>query len=157
MTLVLTVDSIDRTKEIALAIANLLEAGTVLLLHGNLGSGKTTFVKALAHGLGIYTDITSPTFTLIDEHLNGRLPLYHIDLYRLSAVEIRNLHIEEYWRGVDFELGVVAIEWAERLTLLPPAYISLSFTYLAIEEQRQIVITGTGQQYINLITLWHPH
>lgn len=154
--LTLTVTTLEQTEKIAMAIATLVNAGTVLLLNGNLGSGKTNFVKALAKGLDIYTSITSPTFTLIDEHLGGRLPLYHIDLYRLSSKDVQNLHLEEYWKGIDFELGVVAIEWAERLTLLPPEYISLSFISLDFAEQREICITGVGQQYYDLVSKWHP-
>jgi tRNA threonylcarbamoyladenosine biosynthesis protein TsaE len=116
-------DNAETTQEIAEFLATLLEPGVILLLKGNLGSGKTTFVQGLGKGLGIKLAITSPTFTLIDEYHCGRLPLYHIDLYRLEASQVGSLHLSEYWRGDDFPLGVVAIEWAERMTLPPNNYL----------------------------------
>jgi tRNA threonylcarbamoyladenosine biosynthesis protein TsaE len=140
------------TNKIALIIAKLLDAGVVLLLYGNLGSGKTAFVKALAAGIGVEATITSPTFTLIDEYDCGRLSLYHMDLYRLSSQEVKDLHLEEYWRGIDFPLGVVAIEWAERLEILPDTYLKLSFSRLADSDRREIQITGKGDQFNKIIS-----
>ncbi|MEE3715125.1 tRNA (adenosine(37)-N6)-threonylcarbamoyltransferase complex ATPase subunit type 1 TsaE [Tumidithrix elongata RA019] len=124
------IDRLATTQAIAQQLANLLQPGTILLLEGNLGSGKTTFVQALGKGLGIQIPITSPTFTLIDEYDCGRIPLYHIDLYRLEGEQIHHLHLQEYWRGHDFPLGVVAIEWSNRLPQLPKHYIKIE---LAIE------------------------
>ncbi|CAN1210929.1 tRNA threonylcarbamoyladenosine biosynthesis protein TsaE [Tumidithrix helvetica PCC 7403] len=119
------IDRLATTQAIAQQLANLLQRGTILLLEGNLGSGKTTFVQALGKGLGIQIPITSPTFTLIDEYDCGRIPLYHIDLYRLEGEQIYHLHLQEYWRGHDFPLGVVAIEWSNRLPQLPEHYIKI--------------------------------
>jgi tRNA threonylcarbamoyladenosine biosynthesis protein TsaE len=140
------------TNKIALIIAKLLEAGVVLLLYGNLGSGKTAFVKALAAGMGVKATVTSPTFTLIDEYDCGRLALYHMDLYRLSVQEVRELHLEEYWRGIDFPLGVVAIEWAERLEILPDTCLKLSFSRLADSDRREIQVTGRGDQFNKIVS-----
>ncbi|AFY61156.1 tRNA (adenosine(37)-N6)-threonylcarbamoyltransferase complex ATPase subunit type 1 TsaE [Synechococcus sp. PCC 6312] len=112
-----------------------LPAGTTILLNGDLGSGKTTFVQGLGLGLGISDPIVSPTFTLIQEYFEGRLPLYHFDLYRLSEPEILALHPELYWQGEDFPLGLVAIEWPKTLAqvfLIPGPVIELQLT--AVDE-----------------------
>jgi tRNA threonylcarbamoyladenosine biosynthesis protein TsaE len=138
------------TDAIAVIIANLLEAGAVLLLEGNLGSGKTAFVKSLAIGLGVKAMVTSPTFTLVDEYSCGRLPLYHMDLYRLCVQEVNELHLVEYWRGIDFPLGVVAIEWADRLEILPENYLRFNFFRWHDGDRRGIKITGKGDQYFRV-------
>jgi tRNA threonylcarbamoyladenosine biosynthesis protein TsaE len=148
--LVLISNNLADTQAIGSIIANSIEAGTILLLEGNLGSGKTAFVKALALSLGIKETVTSPTFTLIDEYTCGKVALYHMDLYRLSCHEVRDLHLEEYWRGIDFPLGVVAIEWAERLEVLPNAYLKLSFLRITDSDRREIKITTKGDQYIKI-------
>lgn len=122
-------NSLEVTQEIAAQLAQLVSAGTIILLEGNLGSGKTTFMQAFGMALGISTTITSPTFTLIDEYTEGRLPLYHIDLYRLETSQVPSLHLEEYWRGDDIPLGVVAIEWASKLTKLPSSYLQIKLSY----------------------------
>ena len=105
------------TVQAAAALARDLVPGAVLLLSGELGAGKTAFVRGLAQGLGLdATEVTSPTFTLVHEYRGGRLPLIHIDLYRLDRADLDEL-------GLDDELarnGVVAIEWPERL-VRPPA------------------------------------
>jgi tRNA threonylcarbamoyladenosine biosynthesis protein TsaE len=150
--LVLFSKQLSDTDEIAKIIADLLEAGAVILMCGDLGSGKTAFVKALANGIGIEESVTSPTFTLIDEYDSGRLPLYHMDLYRLSTTEVNNLHLNEYWHGIDFPLGVVAIEWAERLESLPKSYLKLSFTRAPDSDRREITITGRGDQFSKIIS-----
>ncbi|MFM7427172.1 MAG: tRNA (adenosine(37)-N6)-threonylcarbamoyltransferase complex ATPase subunit type 1 TsaE [Elainella sp.] len=100
-------------------------ASLVLLLSGNLGSGKTTFVQGLGLGLGILDDIVSPTFTLVCEYPEAELPLYHFDLYRLQPPEVEELVPETYWDGSEYPPGVVAIEWAERLPYLPAEYLSI--------------------------------
>jgi len=120
--------NLDATQAIAAQLAKLVTAGTIILLEGNLGSGKTTFMQAFGHSLGISTTIASPTFTLIDEYIEGRLPLYHIDLYRLEPSQVPTLHLEEYWRGEDFPLGVVAIEWASKLLHIPPQHLKINLS-----------------------------
>jgi tRNA threonylcarbamoyladenosine biosynthesis protein TsaE len=101
------------TRALARELAADLTAGATVLLSGDLGSGKTAFVKGLAEGLGVAaSEVTSPTFTLVHEYRGGRLPLIHVDLYRLENVDLDEL-------GLDSDLaaeGVVAIEWSERLT-----------------------------------------
>ena len=99
------------TIAVARALGATLRAGAVVLLYGDLGAGKTAFVRGLAEGLGADPDeVSSPTFTLIQEYA-GRLPLYHVDLYRLERAEVDDLGLDELEAGA----GVVAIEWADRL------------------------------------------
>jgi tRNA threonylcarbamoyladenosine biosynthesis protein TsaE len=123
--LTLNLPDADATAQLGQALGRSLPVGTILLLQGNLGSGKTTLVQGLGQSLGIVEPIVSPTFTLISEYLEGRIPLYHLDLYRLDPIEVKALHLESYWEGLEFPLGVVAIEWAERLPDLPPEYLQI--------------------------------
>jgi tRNA threonylcarbamoyladenosine biosynthesis protein TsaE len=117
------------TQILGVELGQSLPAGSVLLLTGDLGSGKTTLVQGLAQGLKIVDEIVSPTFTIINEYFSGRLPLYHLDLYRLNNAEVDDLHLESYWLGLETELGIVAIEWAERLSYLPDNYLRIELTY----------------------------
>ncbi|MBW4638865.1 MAG: tRNA (adenosine(37)-N6)-threonylcarbamoyltransferase complex ATPase subunit type 1 TsaE [Gloeocapsa sp. UFS-A4-WI-NPMV-4B04] len=119
----------NATRRLGITLGQILDPGNVILLSGDLGSGKTTLVQGIAEGLGITEPIVSPTFTLINEYLAGKLPLYHLDLYRLQPKEVTNLNLESYWEGVDFELGIVAIEWAERLEYKPPNYLQFCLKY----------------------------
>jgi len=107
-----TSSSEAETRSIAAGVAADLAPGCVLLLSGDLGAGKTAFVRGLAEGLGISPDeVTSPTFTLVHEYRGGRLPLIHVDLYRLDRADLDEIGLDE-----DLALsGIVAIEWAERL------------------------------------------
>jgi tRNA threonylcarbamoyladenosine biosynthesis protein TsaE len=102
----------NETADVARELAVVLTAGDVILLSGNLGAGKTAFVRGLATGLGIDPeDVSSPTFTLVHEYRGGRLTLYHADLYRLERIATDDLGLEEM--GVSD--GVLAIEWPDRL------------------------------------------
>lgn len=116
------------TRSLGITLGQRLSAGSVILLEGDLGSGKTTMVQGIGEGLGITEPIVSPTFTLINEYI-GRLPLYHLDLYRLQPQEVTALNLASYWEGVEFELGIVAIEWAERLDYKPPSYLQICLQY----------------------------
>lgn len=102
-----------QTRAMASELAPGFGPGTVLLLSGDLGAGKTAFVKGLAEGLGLNPDeVTSPTFALVHEYRGGRLPLIHVDLYRLERADFDDL-------GLDHDVaaeGVTAVEWPERLT-----------------------------------------
>ena len=121
------------TQKLGIDLGKSLTAGAVLLLIGDLGSGKTTFTQGLAQGMGIVDSIVSPTFTIINEYTSGRLPLYHLDLYRLTLEEVNELNLESYWLGLEAELGIVAIEWAERLSYLPDNYLRIELTYDSID------------------------
>ncbi len=145
-------DNVETTQEIAEFFATLLEPGVILLLNGTLRSGKTTFVQGLGRGLGIKSAITSPTFTLIDEYHCGRLPLYHIDLYRLEGSQVGSLHLSEYWRGEDFPLGVVAIEWAERMPLPPNNYLQIELIPLSIDtDERRITFVACDELHAKVL------
>ena len=111
VTMVIESRSPHETKSWGRRLASLLEGGELLGLIGDLGAGKTCFIKGLARGLSLREeDIVSPTFTMIQEH-HGRFPLYHIDLYRLEEATLDDLGLREYL----FSEGVAAVEWFERL------------------------------------------
>ena len=94
------------------AFVQSLKPGSIVLLVGDLGAGKTAFVRGMAEGLGIDpADVSSPTFTLIQEYRSGRLPLFHVDLYRLQSIEVDDLGLDEMLQ----QGGVTAIEWPDRL------------------------------------------
>jgi len=128
----------EDTIKLGIELAKTLSKGDVVALYGDLGSGKTTFTKGVGQGLGVKDSrhINSPTFVLIKEY-KGRLPIYHIDLYRLDNLQdIENIAIEEYIYGD----GVAVIEWAERMkTLLPKKHIAVKFTVTG-ETERDIKI-----------------
>jgi tRNA threonylcarbamoyladenosine biosynthesis protein TsaE len=124
------------TEALARALAGEAVAGLQVHLYGDLGAGKTVFVRGLALGLGIDPDeVSSPTFTIVQEY-RGRLPLYHVDLYRLGPVEVPDLGLDAL--AAD---GVLAVEWAERLPSSDPAAIRVRFEDLGGDERR-ITIGG---------------
>lgn len=110
------------TREFAAQLATQLVPGTTILISGDLGAGKTVFVRGLAEGLGLDPDeVTSPTFTLVHEYRGGRLPLVHVDLYRLEKTELDET-------GLDPDVaskGIMAIEWPDRLTRPVPDALRL--------------------------------
>ena len=122
MTTTLTTHSESETAAAGRELAATLAPETAVLLFGDLGAGKTAFVRGLAEGLGADpSDVSSPTFTLIQEYRGGRLPLLHVDLYRLDdSREIDDLGLEELGSG-----GVVAIEWAEKLPRPIPGSVAV--------------------------------
>ncbi len=124
------------TEAIAGELAARLNAGDVVLLSGNLGAGKTAFVRGLAAGLGIEPEeVSSPTFTLVHEYRGGRLALYHVDLYRLDRADTGGLGLEEM--GVAD--GVLAIEWPDRLVQPLASATSVEIS-MVDEHSRRIVI-----------------
>jgi tRNA threonylcarbamoyladenosine biosynthesis protein TsaE len=127
--------SVEETAAFGRSVASTLRRGGVLALCGDLGAGKTHFVKGLAAGLGAGDIVTSPTFTLIHEYIGGRLPLFHFDFYRLEdEAEAIKIGLDEYLDGE----GVCAIEWAEKFPgLLPRDTRWFRFTHAA-GETRQI-------------------
>lgn len=107
-----TTNSEAETSAVGRELASTLVAGSIVLLRGNLGAGKTAFVRGIAEGLGVLPgEVTSPTFTLIQEYRGGRLPLFHVDLYRLRSIEVDDLGLDEITLGD----VVTAIEWPDRL------------------------------------------
>ena len=140
--MLLSLPDAEATRLLGVTLGRSLPPGTVILLEGDLGAGKTTLVQGIAEGLEIQDSIESPTFTLINEYLTGRIPLYHLDLYRLETDEVEALHLESYWDGLEMDLGIVAIEWAERLQYKPENYLQISLSYL--DNGRQIEVIGNG-------------
>lgn len=127
----------DQTAVAGERLAQSLAAGSVVLLYGDLGAGKTAFVRGLAQGLGADpANVSSPTFTLVQEY-RGRLTLYHVDLYRLEEREVDDLGLDELILGD----GVVAIEWADRWVGRPDDVIEVRIEEIG-EEKRRIAISG---------------
>ena len=128
--------SADETFALALRIGEQLKGGEVFLLKGDLGAGKTVFASGLAAGLGIDpADVTSPTFTLVNSH-EGRLRLFHVDLYRLERADDLGLGLEEIF---DNEESVVVVEWAERLGRVPARSRVVEMAYVSNSERRIII------------------
>jgi tRNA threonylcarbamoyladenosine biosynthesis protein TsaE len=134
----------EETGRFAEKLAARLEPGAVLTLEGDLGAGKTTFTKGLAKGLGVTKTVNSPTFTIIKEY-RGRLPLYHMDVYRLDD-SFEDLGFDEYFEGE----GVTVVEWAHLIQdQLPKELLSLSI-YREGDSRRRIVFKPYGDRYSEL-------
>ena len=132
----------EETEALGARLARALGPGAVVAFTGDLGAGKTAFVRGLARGLGIPDRVTSPTFTIVNEYEGGRLPLFHFDLYRLGcADELFDIGWEDYLaRG-----GVCAVEWSERMEeLLEPGTIRVDLRRSGGEDQRVITIEGVS-------------
>jgi tRNA threonylcarbamoyladenosine biosynthesis protein TsaE len=127
------------TKNLGKKWGESLPPNSVILLEGDLGTGKTTLIQGIGEGLGITEPIVSPTFTLINEYTDGRLPLYHFDLYRLDSKQINQINPEMYWEGIEVEPGITAIEWSQRLPYKPLNYIQLTLT-INDKNQREATI-----------------
>lgn len=141
-------ESAEETHALAARIGARLRPGDVVLLRGDLGAGKTTFVQGLAEGAGVRAPVTSPTFTLIQEYPAPHFALYHFDPYRLAGPqEVEDLGFDEYLeRG-----GAVAVEWAERLGPLQPAeHLAVRIEILG-EERRRITLIPSGPHYVGLL------
>jgi tRNA threonylcarbamoyladenosine biosynthesis protein TsaE len=134
--------TLDATQNLGKTLGQTLTAGMVVLLEGDLGSGKTTLVQSIGAQLGITEAIVSPTFTLVNEYPEGSIPLYHFDLYRLSPAEVAGLHLETYWDGIENPLGIVAIEWPDRLTPWPEQYLSIHLSHTATGRQATLQAKG---------------
>lgn len=134
----------EETKNLAKRIAQLLKPNMTLLLEGQLGAGKTTFTKGVAEELGIKRIIKSPTYTLIKEYTDGRLPLYHMDLYRMEDMEDEDLGLEEYFYGE----GVTLVEWGSFMEEdLPKEHLKILISVNSETEEREITIEAKGKDY----------
>lgn len=141
--IILCLPDATATQSLGIHLGRSLPPNSVVLLEGNLGTGKTTLVQGIGRGLDISESVDSPTFTLINEYTSGRLPLYHLDLYRLGGAEIEGLNVELYWEGLEVEPGIVAIEWAERLPYRPEDYLQVSLSHTeAGDRQVQLIPFG---------------
>lgn len=126
-------ESEAETASLGRRLAEDLQSGDVVLLYGDLGAGKTAFVRGLAEGLGIDPqEVSSPTFTIVQQYSGGRVPLLHVDLYRIAPEEVDALGLAELG-----ESSITAIEWAERLPRVPRAGIRVDLQH-AGESRRSI-------------------
>ena len=132
------VRSEEETYQIGYELGQSLKPGSVVALTGDLGAGKTTLTKAIAKGLGVETVITSPTFLIVQEYWEGRLPLFHFDLYRIGSEEdLDELGYYDYFYGE----GVSVVEWADQAkSLIPPLAIRIHIEYGAEEHERILCI-----------------
>ena len=133
----------SETADVGRELAARLAAGDVILLYGDLGAGKTAFVRGLAEGLGVPGgDVSSPTFTLVQEYRGGRLPLFHVDLYRLNDPrEIDDLGLDEI--AAD---GVLAIEWADKLQRPAPGAMVVTIAHGDGDARTVTLTTPQAQQ-----------
>ena len=126
------------TEAVAEKLARLLHPGTVIAYRGDLGAGKTAFTRGLAKGLGCADMVTSPTYTIVNEYLSGKMPLFHFDMYRLrSADDLWDIGWEDYLdRG-----GVCAVEWSENVEEALDSFILVNIEKIG-DESRRITIEG---------------
>ena len=139
-------NSPEQTEAVGMALARVLEPGTILAYKGDLGAGKTAFTRGLAKGLGCKDMVTSPTYTIVNEYLSGRMPLFHFDMYRLaSSDDLWDIGWEDYLeRG-----GVCAVEWSENVADALEGAISVTIEKLG-EDSRRITIEGVENYDLSL-------
>jgi len=139
-------NSAEETKLFAQKLGERLSGGEVLTLTGDLGAGKTTFTQGLAQGLGVKRHVNSPTFTIIKEYQGSKLPLYHMDAYRLEEQE-EDLGFDEYFYGQ----GVSVIEWPQMIQeFIPAEHLEIEIKKLD-EEAREMVLIPHGERYHHLL------
>jgi tRNA threonylcarbamoyladenosine biosynthesis protein TsaE len=138
----LTTSSPEETKELAAALAAVSLPGDLVLLAGEMGAGKTAFAQGFARGLGITDQVTSPTFTIVQEYSGGRLNMHHLDVYRLETLrEVADLGLSEM---LDEE-AVMLVEWGDAvLPALPDQYLELRIAFGAGDDERTFELRGVG-------------
>lgn len=138
----------NETVEIGEKLGKLLKSGDIVLLSGDLGTGKTVLTKGIAKGMEIDDYITSPTFMLVNEHI-GRIPLYHFDVYRITDyTELYDIGYEEYFFGE----GVCVIEWPERIEpLIPVERLSIRIDRGCEDDERIIRLESFGEHYDEIL------
>ncbi len=129
------------TEAVGAAMARVLTPGTVIAYRGDLGAGKTAFTRGLARGLGCREPVTSPTYTIVNEYLSGRLPLFHFDMYRLgSSEDLFDIGWEDYLdRG-----GVCAVEWSENVADALAGAVCVTIEKTGDESRKITIEGGTG-------------
>ncbi len=140
--------SAEETQQIGIRMGKLARSGDLFLLVGGLGTGKTCLTQGIAWGLGVEGYATSPSFVVIN-HYRGRLPLYHIDLYRLDRLEeVMELGLEDYLYGE----GVCVVEWAEKgLAVLPEEHLLVEMSFLS-DTERRIIFKPSGERYLRMLS-----
>jgi tRNA threonylcarbamoyladenosine biosynthesis protein TsaE len=147
---VVATTSQEATQAVGGALADLALPGDVLLLSGDLGAGKTQLTKGLAAGLGVVEPVTSPTFNILLVH-QGRIPLFHFDLYRLSSAD--QLEDLDYWGTLEAD-GISVVEWGDRFAeAAPPECVSVTIR-LVSDEARELEIVGQGVRGEKLAQAW---
>jgi tRNA threonylcarbamoyladenosine biosynthesis protein TsaE len=137
--------SAEETIAFAHKLATLLTPGDVLTLEGDLGAGKTTFTKGIATGLGITRTLSSPTFTIVKEY-EGKMPLYHMDVYRLEGSD-EDIGFDEYFHGN----GIAVVEWAQFIEdYLPDERLNITIKYLD-EQLRIIALEPVGKHFEEVV------
>ena len=141
-------ESPEETQRLGIGLGRLAQPGDLFMLVGELGAGKTCLTQGIAWGLDIAGFATSPTFVVINQY-KGRLPLYHIDLYRLDSIEeIVDLGLDDYIYGD----GVCVVEWADKaMSVLPPEHLWIDINYVS-DTVRNFVLNPSGQRYIALLS-----
>lgn len=134
----------EETAQFAKTLAAKLDAGDVIALEGDLGAGKTAFTKGIALGLGVTRNVNSPTFTIIKEY-RGRIPLYHMDVYRVSDAE-EDLGFAEYFEGD----GVTVVEWAHLIKDQLPQNLLIIHIFRMGETGRRLVLEPHGERFVSL-------
>ena len=135
----------NETRELAKNLASILKKGDVIVLSGELGAGKTKFVEGILEHFNLQDEISSPTFTIVNEYQNDEINIYHFDLYRLSDIyEFENIGGEEY-----FNKGICIFEWGELIEdILPNDYIKIKFERIGNEDNyRKLNIETFGEKY----------
>ena len=145
MTYVLRTDSVDATRAAGGALAGLARPGDLVLLAGELGAGKTAFAQGFGIALGVREPITSPTFVLARDYEDGRIPLHHIDVYRLDQMnEVFDIGLQE----VLDDGGVTLIEWGDAIVpSLPADFLEVRLTFGTEDDERTIVVRAVGPSW----------
>lgn len=141
-------ESPEQTQQLGMRLGRLAKLGDLFLLVGALGSGKTCLTQGIAWGLGIEGYATSPSFVVINQY-QGRLPFYHVDLYRLDRIEeVIELGLEDYLYG----RGVCVVEWAEKgLAVLPKEHLLVEMGFLS-DTRRGITFKPSGERYVEMLS-----
>lgn len=144
----LVTESPEETQRLGTRLGKLAQIGDVFLLVGGLGTGKTCLTQGIAWGLGIEGYATSPSFVVVNQY-QGRLPLYHMDLYRLDRLEeVIELGLDDYLYG----RGVCVVEWAEKaLDMFPKEHLLVEMSYLS-DTSRNLVLKPVGERYVELLS-----
>ena len=137
----------EQTEQIGAALGKILTPGTILAYEGDLGAGKTAFTRGLARGLGCSDIVTSPTYTIVNEYLSGRLPLFHFDMYRLrSADDLFDIGWEDYLdRG-----GICAVEWSENVSDAMTNAVRIRIEKTGDDSRRITIEGGEGLAALSL-------
>ena len=137
----------EETEAVGRKLAAQLRPGNVLAYYGDLGAGKTAFTRGLAAGLGVTEQVTSPTYTIVNEYLSGRMPLFHFDMYRLdSADDLFDIGWEDYLaRG-----GVCAVEWSENVEEALTGALRITITKDSADETVRTITIEGGARFANL-------